>query len=157
MERLLLWGSNTAGQSTVPAGLMGVVAIAARFTHSIAIKADESIVTWGEDHWGSCIMTNVTALSSGFSWHTLALQSNGSGTAWGKSTSGQSSVPAGLTGVVAVAAGGSHSLVLKSDGTVVAWGSTVCPLHRLASCHFFCCCLFSWAYHEEKYFKFKGL
>jgi hypothetical protein len=28
----------------------------------------------------------------------------------------------GLTGVVAIAARGSHSLTLKSDGTVVAWG-----------------------------------
>ncbi len=31
-------------------------------------------------------------------------------------------VPDGLTGVVAIAAGGWHSLALKQDGTVVAWG-----------------------------------
>jgi hypothetical protein len=31
-------------------------------------------------------------------------------------------VPAGLSNVVAIAAGGYHSLALKSDGTVVAWG-----------------------------------
>ena len=35
---------------------------------------------------------------------------------------GQSDVPAGLSNVVAVAAGGQHSLALKADGTVVAWG-----------------------------------
>jgi alpha-tubulin suppressor-like RCC1 family protein len=31
-------------------------------------------------------------------------------------------VPAGLSSVTAIAAGGYHSLALKSDGTVVAWG-----------------------------------
>ncbi|HZS86227.1 MAG TPA: MBG domain-containing protein [Chloroflexota bacterium] len=35
---------------------------------------------------------------------------------------GQCSVPAGLSGVTAIAAGDYHSLALKSDGTVVAWG-----------------------------------
>jgi len=32
-------------------------------------------------------------------------------------------VPAGLSNVVAVAAGGWHCLALRSDGTVVAWGA----------------------------------
>ena len=31
-------------------------------------------------------------------------------------------VPAGLSGVTAIAAGGTFSLALKSNGTVVAWG-----------------------------------
>ena len=42
--------------------------------------------------------------------------------AWGSNSAGESTVPAGLTGVVAVAAGEQHSLALKRDGTVVAWG-----------------------------------
>jgi len=43
--------------------------------------------------------------------------------AWGNNANGQSTVPVGLTGVVAIAAGQSHSLALKSGGTVVAWGN----------------------------------
>jgi hypothetical protein len=43
-------------------------------------------------------------------------------TAWGVDTNGQIDVPASLSSVVAVAAGGDHNLALKADGTVVAWG-----------------------------------
>jgi PASTA domain/Regulator of chromosome condensation (RCC1) repeat len=35
---------------------------------------------------------------------------------------GQCSVPGGLSGVTAIAAGAYHSLAVKGDGTVVAWG-----------------------------------
>lgn len=52
--------------------------------------------------------------------------------AWGRNDHGECNVPAGLTGAIAVAAGGEetvaangHSLAVKSDGTVVAWGSNV--------------------------------
>lgn len=43
--------------------------------------------------------------------------------AWGLNGDGQSTVPAELSDVTAIAAGNAHSLALKSDGTVVAWGS----------------------------------
>ena len=51
------------------------------------------------------------------------LKSNGTIVAWGYNNYGQTNVPAGLSNVVAIAAGGDHSLALKSDGTVVAWGA----------------------------------
>ncbi len=43
--------------------------------------------------------------------------------AWGDNRHGQTSVPSGLNGVSAVAAGGFHTFAL-SDGTVVAWGAS---------------------------------
>ena len=43
--------------------------------------------------------------------------------AWGENYRGESTIPDGLSNVVAIAAGDRHSLALQSDGTVVAWGA----------------------------------
>ena len=50
------------------------------------------------------------------------LTQGGTVVAWGGNSDGQTTVPAGLSGVVALAAGGFHTVALKQDGTVVAWG-----------------------------------
>ena len=58
-----------------------------------------------------------------------ALKTDGTVVAWGGNSYGEATVPAGLSNVVAIAAGGDpanssrYSLALKSDGTVVPWGS----------------------------------
>jgi hypothetical protein len=52
----------------------------------------------------------VTAIAAGTN-HSLALKSDGTVVAWGDNDSGQATVPAGLSGVVAIAAGYEHSLV----------------------------------------------
>ena len=44
---VIAWGSNAAGQTSVPIGLNNVVQIAAGQNHSLARKADGTIVTWG--------------------------------------------------------------------------------------------------------------
>src|SRR3569833_870298 len=54
--------------------------------------------------------------------HTLELHRNGTVTAWGDNSFGQSNPPTNLTGVVAIAAGYDQSLALKDDGTVIGWG-----------------------------------
>jgi len=56
--------------------------------------------------------------------HALGLKADGTVAAWGKSDYGRTTVPAGLTGVKAIAAGSTHSVALKNDGTVVAWGDS---------------------------------
>lgn len=55
--------------------------------------------------------------------HMLALNSDGTVTAWGDNGYGQAEVPPGLSNVVSIAAGLVHSVALRQDGTVVAWGS----------------------------------
>ena len=42
--------------------------------------------------------------------------------AWGGNSDGQTTVPVGLSNVVAVASGNYHNLALRADGTVAAWG-----------------------------------
>ncbi len=51
-----------------------------------------------------------------------ALTQGGTIVAWGENDKGQTTAPAGLSGVVAIAAGGLHTVALKQDATVVAWG-----------------------------------
>ncbi|MBB6729858.1 immunoglobulin-like domain-containing protein [Cohnella zeiphila] len=126
---VVAWGSNSAGQTDVPAELAGpgkVIDIAAAGNYSLALKADGTVVGWGDDHNGTTDvpagLTGVAAIAAGGA-HALALKANGTVVAWGRNSQGQTDVPAGLTGVVAIAAGGSHSLALKADGSVVVWGS----------------------------------
>jgi uncharacterized delta-60 repeat protein len=102
-----------------------VVAVAAGWAHTVALKADGTVVAWGYNYYGQ---TNVPAGLGGVGdiaaggLHTVALKGDGTVVAWGYNTYGQATVPSGLTGVVAVAAGWAETLAIKVDGTVVAWG-----------------------------------
>src|SRR5438093_1591913 len=101
-------------------------AIAAGGYHCFALKSDGSVVTWGQIWDGSTYvtetvpsgLTGVISIAAGA--HSLALRSDGTVVAWGWNSSGQSTVPGGLSGAIAIAAGSAHSLALKSDGTVAA-------------------------------------
>ena len=123
---VVAWGKNREGQTTVPAGLSGVVAIAAGYYHPVALKQDGTVVAWGGNHSGQTTvpagMSGVVAIAAGWD-HTVALKQDGTVVAWGYNGNGQTTVPAGLSGVVAIAARGRHTVALKQDGTVVAWGS----------------------------------
>src|SRR2546423_12183843 len=44
------WGSNSYGQTNVPPGLTNVVSIAGGAYHSLALKADGTVVGWGS-YW----------------------------------------------------------------------------------------------------------
>ncbi len=128
---VVAWGGNASGQATVPAGLTDVVAITAGNGGSIAVRRNGTVVGWGSTNFRTVptTATNVVAVSSCGSLsggtHIVALKADGTVIAWGNNANGQSTVPTGLTDVIAVAAGGFHSLALKADGSIVGWGSTV--------------------------------
>ena len=119
------WGDNGNGQTTLPAGLSGVTAIAAGANHTVALKSDGTVVAWGSSWAGQTTvpvgLSGVTAIAAG-GYHTVALKSDGTVVAWGKVHDGSTFVdvtlPAGLSGVTAIAAGGYSTVVLKSSPVI---------------------------------------
>ncbi len=163
---VLAWGFDNRGQlgddssfadKSTPisiSGVSGIVAIAAGYYHSIALKSDGTVVSWGSDEFGqlgdggAIVSTNkqptpvavssaangVVAIAASFG-HSLALKSDGTMLSWGYDSDGQlgddnliasKSVPvpvSSASGILAIAVGSTHSLALKSDGTMLSWGS----------------------------------
>ncbi len=123
---VVAWGSNSNGQTTIPAGLSGVTAIAAGSFHTVALKSDGTLVAWGLNSTGQTTipagLIEVSAIAAGRQ-HTVALKSDGTVVAWGSNADGQTTIPAGLIDVTAIAAGDYHTVALKSNGTLVAWGA----------------------------------
>lgn len=117
-------------------------------SHNFAIRADDTLWSWGRNDFGQLGLGNkvdqlvprqITGLSgaiaaAGGTEHSLVVDSAGFVWAFGRNNSGKlgdgtivdQSIPVRLTGlgntVIAVAAGANHSLALKSDGSVWAWG-----------------------------------
>ncbi|WP_281884410.1 immunoglobulin-like domain-containing protein [Paenibacillus sp. YYML68] len=160
--RVWTWGSSAYGQlgngtmgydvkRTVPAaiGLTDIVHVAAGGMHSLALKADGTVWTWGKNEYGELgngrsggseaqtapaqigvgqpQFREITALAAGNNY-SAALQNDGTVWYWGRLTinASQSSAPIRLTGideVKAIAAGHEHLLLLKRDGTLWTVGA----------------------------------
>jgi hypothetical protein len=122
---VVAWGNNTFLQTNVPGDLTNVVEVAAGQGFSLALKGDGSIVFWGDT--GSrppLSASNVVALAAGgpvntgpyFLGQGLAVRKDGSLVAWGYGNNGQGTVPAGISDVVGIGAGGNHNVALLGDG-----------------------------------------
>jgi alpha-tubulin suppressor-like RCC1 family protein len=123
-----------------------------RGVHNLALLSNGTVEAWGNNEHGQLGdgnttnsylpvpvtgLTEVTAISAG-GGQSLALLKNGTVMAWGDNSFGKlgdgksgkkyayTDVPVpvqGVTGAIAVAAGGEDSLALLSNGTVEAWGN----------------------------------
>jgi alpha-tubulin suppressor-like RCC1 family protein len=118
--RVLAWGAGTFGQlgtgasatsltpvDVVTSGALSgktVIAIAAGFSHSLALTSDGSVFAWGSNNAGQL---GAGYGAPGVSYVPLAVPATG--------------VLTGKT-VVAIAAGAYHSAVLTADGKVFTWG-----------------------------------
>ncbi len=102
-----------------------MVAISANCDNNLALKADGTVVGWGDNMFGQTNipagLSNVVAMAAGGEFN-LALKADRTVVAWGDNNLGETNIPRGLTNVVAIAAGPCFGLALKSDGTVVGWG-----------------------------------
>jgi hypothetical protein len=129
LTTIAYWGyeNYNGSYSNIPAGINGVIAIAAGNNWSLALNEVGEITAWGDQNQvinfsnKSGDLSNVTAISAGNN-HALALRSDGTVVGWGGAATTVRNPPAGLSGVIAIAAGNNHSLALKNDGTVVGWG-----------------------------------
>jgi alpha-tubulin suppressor-like RCC1 family protein len=159
---LLAWGLDNTGQlgdgpvdigKSTPVAVLNatnVIAIAAGGNHSLALKSDGTVLSWGLDSLGqlgndSAIAnqsvpvlvngaTSIVAIAAGDN-QSLALKSDGTILSWGSDTSGElgndselisQSTPVAVSGasnIIAISAGGAYCLALKSDGTMLSWGS----------------------------------
>jgi hypothetical protein len=121
------WGRNFYGLTDVPKPNTEFVSIAAGWYHNLGLKADGSIVAWGDNSGQTNVPspnTNFVAVAAG-NFHSLGLKGDGSVAAWGCPpfyNYGQCEAPRPNSGFVAVVAGQYHSLALHTDGSIVAWG-----------------------------------
>jgi hypothetical protein len=119
-------GDDSQGQTDVPSLATNLIAVAAGAWHSLALRADGTVLAWGDNYQGQCNVANLRDIMAiaGGGYHSLAIQRDGTVIGLGSNDSGQATPPAGLSNITAIAAGTWHSLALRADGTVVAWGDS---------------------------------
>lgn len=159
--RVWTWGSNEYGQlglataskvrplfvpKRVPK-LKNVVSVAAGYHHSIALKKDGTVWTWGRNSHGQLGidskahqsepvkidgLKDIVYVTAGAS-HCLAVAKDGTVWSWGWNDYGQlgtgnfdnqlSPIKIPIKNVVKIAAGGLHTTALTANGEVYAWGA----------------------------------
>jgi alpha-tubulin suppressor-like RCC1 family protein len=128
--KVVAWGFNHYGQTSVPCELAGVKDVAAGENHSLALKNDGTVAAWGDNRFDQtnlpADLTNVAAISAAWNYD-LVLLSDGVLAKIGK----YSKLPSGLTNIVAIAGSKTFSgknIALKNDGTIVEWSNRGGPV-----------------------------
>jgi len=111
---VVAWGVNDYGQINAPGGLTGVAAVAGNNNYCMALKTDGTVALWGR-YPSPPSLNSIVAIAAGET-HALALTSAKQVIAWGVSQSGATTVPAGLTDPIAIAASWNYSAALQRTG-----------------------------------------
>ena len=161
-DTLWSWGRNSSGhlgvndttnRSTPVTTLLGGTnwkSIAGGDGHTVAIKTDGTLWSWGQNLDGQLGVNNttqrrtpVTTLLGGTNWksiacgddHTIALKTDGTLWSWGFNGLGQLGVNDTTNRITpvttllggnnwkSIAGGSTHTVALKTDGTLWSWGS----------------------------------
>jgi len=111
------WGDNSSNQRNSPASLTNAVAITAGSGWGAALRHNRTITAWGNNApaLGTANAASNIVTITGGNDKLLAIRDDR--TVW----SSADDVPAGLTNVVAIAAGYQSSLALTADGTLIKW------------------------------------
>ena len=115
-----VWGNNEYGQisTTPPSG--DFTDVAAGANHTVALRADGTVVAWGRDDGGQVTNTptsnDFVAVGAGHS-RSMAIREDGSIVVWGDVTG----TPTG--DFVEVAGGLNHYVALSSDNSLASWGN----------------------------------
>lgn len=120
------WGSDNFGESTLPLGIEGIIAVAAGANHNMALLSSGNVICWGDDSSGQAttplgVGSVVTKIAAGRR-NSVALKRDGTVTVWGDNTFGQLTPPVGATNIVAISAGSDTILALRANGDVLSWG-----------------------------------
>ena len=122
---IVAWGRDNYGLVSDTPGGTDFAAVAAGYTHSLALKTDGLLVSWGSDSngvvSGTPTGTGFVAVAAG-AGHSVAIKADGSLVSWGSNHMGQVSDTPGGTGFTSVARGHWHWLALRVDGSLVSWG-----------------------------------
>jgi alpha-tubulin suppressor-like RCC1 family protein len=118
---VVAWGDKfptdvPTGVTNVPLGLKDVIRISAGYYHSLALKADGTVMGWGTNQDGETTVPSdlqAVAVDAGGDF-SLALKSDGTVVSWGGDNGGETAVPQALANyiVIAVAAGAGHALAV---------------------------------------------
>jgi hypothetical protein len=114
-------------QQTVPDDWTNIVAAAAGYNFTIALRSNGTVAATQPDFYTPALpaegVSNVVAIAAS-GGHWIALKGDGTVVGWNVGWEPLSEIifPPGLTNVTAISAGQYFDLALKADGTVVAWG-----------------------------------
>ena len=110
-----------AEPSTAPMETTASTTIASGFSHSCAIRADDTIACWGNNGHGQSNPPpgQYTSVTTG-DQHSCALGADNTIACWGNNGTGQSDPPPGR--FTAVSAGNVYSCGIRTDNTIACWG-----------------------------------